>query len=253
MPIPAEAEITRRLAALASRKLVPATRYITAGTSFLEAKAASLLVISASAGIGILRHRKHGNVDFEKGLLLGVGGVLAALLAVFLAERTPESYLQVAFGLFLTATGVRLWWDVQPRPHTPKTRARRILGYLAVGFLAGLAVGFFGVGGGILMVPALVLLGCTIHVAVGTSLVAVLINAVAATGAHLAFGYWEVMLALGVPLALGSVLGIRFGSDAAVKLHPDRLRRAFAVFLALVGVKMALDGAGIRPLALIGL
>lgn len=221
--------------------MVPAAIYLVPGTTFLDAKAASLLVISAATVVGILRHRRHGNVDFEKGVLLGIGGVGGTVLAVLLAERTPEGYLKGAFGLLLALTGVRLWWDVQPRPHVA-SRVKRILAFLAVGFASGLLVGFFGIGGGILVVPALVFLGAGIHVAVGTSLVFVLINALVATGQHLALGYYDKIIGIGIPLTLGSLIAIRFGTDAAAKLHPTRLRRAFAVFLVLMGLMMVRDG-----------
>lgn len=223
--------------------MVPAVIYLVPGTTFHAAKAASLLVISLATLVGIQRHRHHGNVDLRRGLLLGVGGVLGTVAASYVAEATAEGVLKGAFGVFLAGTGVRMWWAVQPRPHHP-SGAVRLATYLGFGFLAGLAVGFFGVGGGILMVPALVFLGCGIHLAVGTSLVAVLVNGVAGTVTHAYLGYWGVMIALGVPLALGSVVGIRFGTDYATRLHADRLRRAFAVFLVLMGMYMAFDGFG---------
>jgi uncharacterized membrane protein YfcA len=105
----------------------------------------------------------------------------------------------------------------------------------AAGFGVGLLTGFLGVGGGFLIVPALTLLaGLPIHRAVGTSLLVIAASSAAGLLAHLGHG--------GVPLgltgaftavaALGALAGVRVASG----LDPLRLRRAFAVFVMLIGL-----------------
>lgn len=222
--------------------MVPAALYLIPGTTFHEAKAASLVVIVGAAGIGIWTHHRKRSVDFRRGALLAVGGFVGTAASVLVAERLADTALHLAFGLFLAATGAHLAWNRRPRAHPVAPAAERAI-LLATGVGAGLLAGAFGVGGGIVMVPVMVYAGIGIHLAVGTSLVAVLGNAASGTLTHLALDYADTLLALGVPLALGAVPGSHLGSTLAHRLHADRLRTLFGAFLVLVGLAMAWDAA----------
>ncbi len=129
---------------------------------------------------------------------------------------------------------------------TPRRRAPwpAVVG---VGLAVGLLTGFFGVGGGFVIVPALVLLlGLPMSRAVGTSLVVVSLNSAAALLSRL--GGAHVDLGVVVPLALAAVVATVVGRRVAARLPAQRLQRAFAVLLVLVaaytGVQAALGLAG---------
>jgi hypothetical protein len=105
----------------------------------------------------------------------------------------------------------------------------------ASGFGVGLLTGFLGVGGGFLIVPALTLLaGLPIHRAVGTSLPVIAANSAAGLLGHLGRG--EMPLALTAAFTAVSALGALAGVRVASGLDPVCLRRAFAVFVILVGL-----------------
>lgn len=218
--------------------MVPAALYLVPGTDFHVAKAASLVVIVASAGVGIWTHHRHGSVDFRRGLLLAVAGFAGTAVSVVVAERVTGDALTVGFGAVMVVAGVRLARGGTPEPRRLKPWQDRAF-TVALGVASGLLSGAFGVGGGIFMVPGMVLGGVGIHLAVGTSLVAVLGNAVSGTATHLALGYGPALAAVGIPLALGAVPGTRIGSKLAHRLHAERLKRAFGLFLVVVGVGMA--------------
>jgi hypothetical protein len=216
--------------------MVPAAMFLL-GQSFHVAKAASLLVITTVTAIGIWEHRRERHVDLALGLMLGAGGASGSYLATLLAEQLRDAQLQAGFGVLLVATGARLWFEMRERDvgHAPRWVAAPL-----VGFGAGALAGLFGVGGGVLMVPAMVFLGVPVHTAVGTSLVAVLTNAAMGTAVGLFLGYGAALLALGAPLALGAAAGIRLGARAASRMPAVRLRRGFGAFLVAVGLFMAL-------------
>lgn len=220
--------------------MVPATLYLVPAESFHGAKAASLLVTAASAGVGVLAHRRAASVDFARAAPLVAGGFLGAVIAVLLAERAPGAWLAIAFGLVLVVIGARLAIGRDPKPrHIRVGRERAFLA--GTGVLAGVLAGALGVGGGIILVPAMVLAGIGTHLAVGTSLVAVLSNAAVGTGTHLAIGYGPGLLALGGALLAGALPGTYLGSRLAHRIRADRLRRGFGVALVLLGAAMALD------------
>lgn len=107
----------------------------------------------------------------------------------------------------------------------------------AVGLLAGVMGGLLGVGGGIVIVPLLILLlGIDVKIAIGTSLAAIVPTAIMAAYRHQALGNinWRVV---GM-LTLGSVAGAFLGASLTAYVPAERLRQAFALFLIATAVKM---------------
>ena len=114
----------------------------------------------------------------------------------------------------------------------------QIAGLLAVGLLAGVCAGMFGIGGGLIIVPALVLFyGLTQHAAVGTSLGALLLP----VGALSAWVYWKngnLNPGYAALIALGLFLGAYLGARLVQPVSDLTLRRMFAGFLIVVAVRM---------------
>ena len=110
--------------------------------------------------------------------------------------------------------------------------------YLAIGLSAGVLSGLFGLGGGIVIVAALVSVGrMPIHTATGTSLAALLLP-VGILGAR---EYWQaghVDVRAALLISAGIAVGVFFGARYAQGLAPVTLQRAFAVFLGLMAVRM---------------
>ncbi len=117
---------------------------------------------------------------------------------------------------------------------------------LAIGVAAGFLAGLLGVGGGILLVPAMVLLlGFDQHVAQGTSLVVIVPAAMIGTWTHYRRGTIRPRDALLV--AAGGVIGAVIGSLSALSLDDELLRRLFAVVLLVVAVRMLLPKRSPEP------
>lgn len=111
---------------------------------------------------------------------------------------------------------------------------------IVIGLAAGFASGLVGIGGGVIMVPAMViLLGYTQHQAQGTSL-AILVPPVGLLAAYSYFkdGYVDIKVAL--LIAAGFVIGSLLGAKVSLGIPEVMLRRIFAAFLALISVKMFL-------------
>ena len=112
------------------------------------------------------------------------------------------------------------------------------MSYVAIGLVTGFASGLLGIGGGVIMVPAIHLLfGKTMQVAVGTSLSVIVVGAIAATIRHAGMGNIDWRIALG--LGIGSVVGAYFlGPPLAEILPSDTLRKIFGVVMCLFGLRM---------------
>lgn len=116
-----------------------------------------------------------------------------------------------------------------------------ILLLLAVGVLVGIVSALFGIGGGLLMVPFMVLvLGFDQHLAQGTTLAVIIPTAIAGAFAHHKRGFVEIHLA--VWIAVGGFVGIYVGSRAALATSGDVLRTVFGVVVVALGVRFIVQG-----------
>lgn len=110
--------------------------------------------------------------------------------------------------------------------------------FLAIGLAAGLLSGLFGIGGGVLIVPALLLVGrMQPAMATGTSLGALLLP-VGALGAWEYYRHGHVNVRAALLVALGLLIGAYFGARFAQGVDPATAKRAFAVFLLVVSVRI---------------
>jgi uncharacterized protein len=110
--------------------------------------------------------------------------------------------------------------------------------FIAIGLAAGILAGLFGIGGGIIIVPALVLIARLAPItATGTSLAALLLP-VGALGAWEYYRRGNINIAAALWIAVGLFFGAWLGARVAQQLSPIQLRRIFAVFLALVSIRM---------------
>jgi uncharacterized membrane protein YfcA len=110
--------------------------------------------------------------------------------------------------------------------------------FLGIGLLAGVLSGIFGIGGGVVIVPALILLaGFAPIMATGTSLAALLLP-VGALGAWEYYKKGHLNFTAALWIALGLAIGVWFGAKLAQHLSPVQLRRSFAIFLVLVAGKI---------------
>ena len=114
----------------------------------------------------------------------------------------------------------------------------QIVIFLLIGLGAGVLSGLFGIGGGVVIIPALIFITrMQPQTAMGTSLAALLLP----VGALGAWEYWRsgnLNPLAGLLIALGLLVGAAFGAKLSLHASPGTLRRAFAVFLALVAVRM---------------
>ncbi|GGN56170.1 UPF0721 transmembrane protein [Streptomyces kronopolitis] len=247
---------------------VPALVYLL-GQSPHEATAGALVVVTVGAVTGLVCHARAGRVRWAAGAAFGALGTAGSYLGSRWSAALDPTVLMAAFaGLMLVVAAMLLvrglraareadgpglpgapgavpdavaagplrdsrgaTSSVSPAPARPVRVA-------ATASAVGLLTGFFGVGGGFVVVPALTLvLGLEMPVAIGTSLLVILINSLTALGTRAGTGTldWPLLAGFAACAAVGSNLGNRLTS----RLRPQALTTAFAGLVTVLAVAMA--------------
>ena len=207
--------------------------------------AISLVLVGLTAWAAALQHHRLGMVDWKSGFLFAACGAPASLLGAYFSKRLPGAWLMLLFGALMLVAGVAMY---RRRLADSSEKGKRNLLVLAMcGAGVGFLTGFLGVGGGFLIVPALVLfLGEEMKPAIGTSLFVIGANcAIALWGHRSALRMnWTLLLPLGAAALVGTFVGVA----ASQRFNAGQLRKAFAVFIVLLGAWMvARNLSGVTP------
>ncbi len=211
----------------------------------------SLAVILPTSLSGCHGHSCRGVVLWRPGIVLGLSGLVGAFLGGTIAAQAPGDLLKMIFGIVVLAGALRMLFAGNILPNGvqgghPKEGA---LHYILWGLVVGLVSGLSGIGGGVILVPALVLaLGFSMHQAVGTSSVAIAFNAVGGVLAYAinglgvaelpAYSVGYIDLFQFVLLAAASVFTAQLGVKAAHMLPGEQLRYIFMALMFYVGLRM---------------
>lgn len=216
---------------------VPALIYLL-GFSPVGATTASLVIVTLTSVTALVAHARDGHVRWRTGLLFAAAGIGPAMLGGALATHIPEAVLTAAFALVAGTAAVRM---LRSRPTTEGAVTMRPVRAAAAGAGLGAVTGVLGVGGGFLAVPALVgVLGMRMRSAVGTSLLVITVNSLAAlaTRAGTVEGLdWAVV----GPFIGAAILGAWDGKRLAAKVTGHTLQRIFALVLLTVAACMLID------------
>ncbi|MBO91092.1 MAG: permease [Rhodospirillaceae bacterium] len=229
--------------------------------------------IVASSVSGVLAHWQRGNVDFKMGFVLLLGGFFGSSLGVILFKYLQnlgqlDLVIKLSYVIFLGIIGFLMLWEssrtiIRSRSAAArrgklhqhnwlhglpfKMRFRKSKLYISaiLPFLIGAVIGvlsaIMGVGGGFIMVPAMIyLLGMPTSLAIGTSLFQIIFVTANVTFLQ-ALTVQTVDILLAVLLLTGAVIGAQFGSKYSVKMKGEQLRALLALLVLGVCVKMIFD------------
>ena len=204
-----------------------------------NAHATSVTAIVAIASAAVVPFALESELDWRIAMFLVAGAVIGAVLGASLMGRTNETNLARAFVALTVIAGVRLLMlsDANAQAVFDADGAIGATLLVATGLLAGTLAALLGVGGGVVFVPALVVLfGLDQHLAQGTSLAAIVPTTLVASIRHARHG--RVIWNLVFPVAAGGVAGGLLGAGLALELAPESLRRLFVGLLVIVSIRM---------------
>lgn len=198
-----------------------------------QAVVMSMVVVGGSSLPAAARYWQQGSFHTRAAILLSVTGAPGAYLGSFLTELVSERTLLLIFAAIMLAAGGAMVRGRAEQSH--RDRRCRVWPCLLIGAAVGVLTGFLGVGGGFLIVPALVLFaGIDAKRAVGTSLAIITLNTLAGLAGQLR----SISIDWGITLAfLGlAFLGMLVGVVLGERLPADRIRTAFGWFVILLAV-----------------
>lgn len=216
----------------------------------------SLVIVGLTSVVAVGQHARGGRVAWFDGLTFGVLGAAGALLGSRVGASADPRVTMWLFAALLIVVGTTMWRLAPTTRRTDPTevdqhrwlsvrplrvRPRRAILVLVVASATGVLTGFFGVGGGFAIVPALVVvLGLPMGLAVGTSLLVIALNSVTGVLGRLGTPLeldWALITVFTLAATAATFAGERIGR----RLDPVILQRAFAVMLGVVALYTAIN------------
>lgn len=224
---------------------VPVLVYVV-GVTVQEAAAMSLVVIAVSSLFGTWEYGRAGQVRGKATVAFTWTGILGAWVGAYGHHLIPREILLIAFGLLLLLSRWLIMRQTRMLPRTESKgtcadhfRGRCWIKAAGIGLAVGVLNGIFGVGGGFMIVAALVLtLGFPTRLAVGTSLSIIAPIALAGIVGHLEFGVFDAWLT-GLVL-LGSIVGMLLGAQFGQRVSPEVVNRVAASMTVSIALALIL-------------
>lgn len=224
----------------------------------VEAVGVSLAAVGITAAVGFVSRWRRGQVEMGTGLLFAGAGMLGAPVGSWISRQLPEPLLLTLFAGLMLLIAARMAWQSMRFPELPhefeppppragpacqrdvggtlrlNTRCAMVL--IVVGILAGFLSGMFGVGGGFIIVPALMLFsGMSIQRAVGTSLLVITLVSLSGVTSYLMAGQSIPLLVTGLFIA-GGIAALFAGQALGNQIPTHLLQRIFAVAIVVAGL-----------------
>lgn len=211
--------------------------------AFATGLAVTLPTVMTSA----LGHHRKKAVDWQTAIPMGITAVFGAVTGGTIATYLPGQVLKTFFAVLVTLMAVRMLWNVKECSVCPPRQSLPVL--LFIGFCIGNITSLAGVGGGVVLVPVLVLLlHYPVHTAIGTSSACLIFSSAGAVATYLwhglgvaglppySIGYvdliqWGALVATTIPL---SIVGVKYAHRCSAKI----LRYFFAALMFIIGVLM---------------
>ncbi|MFQ3550100.1 MAG: sulfite exporter TauE/SafE family protein [Armatimonadota bacterium] len=209
-----------------------------------SAHGTSLAALFITAAAGFVSYAVYGNINYTLVILLSVGGVIGAILGAKTADRISGKNLKMLFVFVMVFLGG--WMVLKSFSTSYESISQTYLSFgsiiiyillIITGIIAGFASSLLGIGGGVVVIPTMVILfGIDQKVAQGTSLACILPISLAGTIAHRKMG--NVKLRSAFKMGIGSVIGSFIGASAAASFNSSTLQFIFGIFMIINSIAL---------------
>ncbi len=245
--------------------LVPATLFIGLTLGMMpeitpqKVVGLSVIMMIATGLASTLSYMKSKTVDYKSGFIFFLGSVPGTILGAYINKGIDLPSFNLYFGILLIILAIILlirdhvkpvqWFIKHGQKHTfydPKDDKNYIYGYpiwfaILLTFLIGMASGLFGIGGGSMIVPAMIILfGFPPHVAVATSMFMVFLSSIINSASHIYLGH--IPWAYTIPVIPGAYIGAKIGAALNKKINSTTLVLLLRIILLLLGIRSVYEG-----------
>jgi len=202
-----------------------------------QAHASSLLAITPIAVVGAIAYGVGGVFEWLPAIFVATGGIIGAQIGAWILRAIPVGVLRWGFIAFTLMSGIALLFQLPDRSSSPEVTALTAVLMVGLGLAMGIAAGLFGVGGGVVVIPVLVVFaGYSDLAAKSVSLLAMAPGAISGSISHLRHKTASLRDALWV--ALGAILITPLGVSVAFLLTPRLASVLFAILLFFVALNL---------------
>jgi len=209
----------------------------------IPAASTSLIAVTATSISSTIEYSRQKKIEYNLGLEMAACAIPGAVLGATISNYLPEASFKMYFGILLIFTGLYILYRnliLGRKAARNSSRALRAILFSAA-FCSGLISSLFGVGGGIIFVPAMVLiLGLTMQRAAATSQLALLLTSVSGVFTHSYLGHPDYVQA--VALSVGAFAGAQIGARISRATKETMLHRLLVATLMAVAIVFILDG-----------
>jgi uncharacterized protein len=207
------------------------------------AGATTLFIVGTIALFGVIQRLRKGSLDLLKGFLFSCGSALGAPLGVILARKVPSDLVMVLFSFVMAFVSWKMWKKAkgslkkdEALKGLEKDTTKQVLFTSLAAIATGTFSGFFGVGGGFLIVPALVLfMKMPVHKATATSLLVIAVISASATSYNIFLGI-NVISEVSILVLVGGMIGMNAGTKLNKHLPSAVLQKSFSIFIAALSL-----------------
>ena len=209
-----------------------------------------LPIVIPTAISGVIAYHKKGMIRTREGLVCGAAGSFTGVIGAWLTQFFSGSAMMIITAIFIMLMAGRFALEsrngsgADQKDKNKKDGSRRVKTIwprvVLTGIMAGFVSGFLGIGGGAILVPALVIVcGFGMHEAVATSLLAISIMAIPGSIEHYLIGNIDVSLL--IPIAISAIIGAQIGARFSARTQEKRLRAAFTIFLVAIALYLGIS------------
>jgi uncharacterized protein len=225
--------------------MVPALTFLNLPPA--QAASTSLIAVMSTSVSSTIEYSRQKRIDYALGLEMAASAIPGAVLGAILSGYLEEDSFKLYFGILLILTGLYISYKNSVlRDNRAKKRSTSLqAAVFAASFGAGMISSLFGVGGGIIFVPAMLLvLGLTMHRAAPTSQLTLMMTAIAGVFTHSVLGHPDYLQAFA--LSAGAFVGAQIGARLSRITKEVLLQRLLGIILMAVAITFILDGLSSR-------
>jgi uncharacterized protein len=225
--------------------MVPALTFLNLPPT--QAASTSLIAVMSTSISSTIEYSRQKRIDYALGLEMAASAIPGGVLGAILSEYLQEDSFKLYFGILLILTGLYISYKNSVlKDNRAKKRSMSLqVAVFAASFGAGVISSLFGVGGGIIFVPAMLLvLGLRMHRAAPTSQLTLMMTAIVGVFTHSVLGHPDYLQA--VALSVGAFVGAQIGARLSLITKEVQLQRLLGIVLMAVAITFILDGLSSR-------